>query len=344
VRLQASSLSSLHLLSNLIYLALVQYVMTERTLFDERNQLVAVERRVDDLLHSFANLGTVAQANGLDQELSKWSVVERQLSQDVEDFAAERLGLPRELLEQSVVDVAFARLMRDQTPEVTHLCLADAVDPAESLFEAIRVPREIVIHHQVRTLQVDALASSVGGDEDQDLRVVLEGGLGFAPFVSVESTVNRNDSLTAAKHAADAFDQVVQRVAMFREDDQLAAISVRVEHFRLLLQEGRELLPLGAQASADLRGHRFEVSQALDFRAELSERSGGRGLVDNALFELFGFGVGTISVLELFDVFLRNACHVRAREAGLRTLALSLLHPLFKAVAPARERVVNRIG
>ena len=52
------------------------------------------------------------------------------------------------------------------------LGLANTVDTAEALFDAIGVPRQIVIDHQVSTLKVDALARGVSGGQDLDFRIV----------------------------------------------------------------------------------------------------------------------------------------------------------------------------
>ena len=45
---------------------------------------------------------------------------------------------------------------------MTDLCLADPVDAAEALFQPVRVPRQVVVDHQVAALQVDAFAGGVG--------------------------------------------------------------------------------------------------------------------------------------------------------------------------------------
>ena len=51
--------------------------------------------------------------------------------------------------------------------------LADAVDAAEPLLDAVRVPRQVVVDHQVGGLQVEALAGGVGGH--QHLAVAVRG-------------------------------------------------------------------------------------------------------------------------------------------------------------------------
>ena len=48
------------------------------------------------------------------------------------------------------------------------------MDAAEALFEAVRIPRQVVVDHQVGVLEVDAFTGGVGGDEDADLGVGAE--------------------------------------------------------------------------------------------------------------------------------------------------------------------------
>ena len=74
------------------------------------------------------------------------------------------LALLLDLGEQLEEDHALAGAVGDQVPQVADLGLADAVDAAESLLDPVRVPRQVVVDHQVRALQVEALAGGVGGD------------------------------------------------------------------------------------------------------------------------------------------------------------------------------------
>ena len=48
------------------------------------------------------------------------------------------------------------------------------MDAAEALLQAVRVPGQVVVHHQVRDLEVHAFAGGVGGDEHDDLGVLPE--------------------------------------------------------------------------------------------------------------------------------------------------------------------------
>ena len=69
-----------------------------------------------------------------------------------------RLAGLLQLLQERAVDVALAGLLGDEVPEVADLGLADAVDAPEALLDAVRVPRQVVVHHQVGALQVDPFA------------------------------------------------------------------------------------------------------------------------------------------------------------------------------------------
>ena len=103
------------------------------------------------------------------------------------------------------------------------LGLADAVDAAEALLEAVGVPGQVVVDHQVGALEVDALAGGVGGQQDLHLGIVPEGFLRLHALLAAHAAVDRHDGLRAAEERRDAALQVVQRVAVLGEDDQLLA-------------------------------------------------------------------------------------------------------------------------
>ncbi len=184
-------------------------------------QLVAVERVFEDRRQAGANLGLIAVADRLDEQLAQGSPLELELAEHVEHLAAERLARLLELIQQLAIDVAFAGLFRHQVPQVAHLGLADAVDAAEPLLEAVGVPRQVVIDHQVGPLEVDALARGVRGEQHLHLGVVLERFLRLHPLLAAHSAVNDDHGLLAAEQRGDAGLQVVQGVPMLGEDDEL---------------------------------------------------------------------------------------------------------------------------
>ena len=79
--------------------------------------------------------------------------------------------------------------------------LADAVDAPKPLFDAVRVPRQIVIHHQVRALEVDAFACGVGREENLHLRIVPERLLRLHPLFAAHAAMNADDGLPCARGA-----------------------------------------------------------------------------------------------------------------------------------------------
>ena len=85
---------------------------------------------------------------------------------------AQRLAFFLQLLQQAEIDIAFAGFLGDEIPKVADLSLTDTVDTAKPLFEAIGVPRQVVIDHQIRSLEVDAFARGIGRYQDLDFFVV----------------------------------------------------------------------------------------------------------------------------------------------------------------------------
>jgi hypothetical protein len=70
------------------------------------------------------------------------------------------------------------------------LGLADAVDAAEALLQPVRVPRQVIIDHQVRALEVDAFAGRIVRDHDQHVLVVHEGLDHLAAILTADAAVN----------------------------------------------------------------------------------------------------------------------------------------------------------
>ena len=184
----------------------------------------------------------------------------------------ERLPFLLDFLQQPLINVAFPRFLGDQIPQVAHLGLADAVDSAESLFQPIRIPGQIVVHHQVRALEIDAFAGGVGGEQDLNVLVLLER---FLRLASAPRGPCRRGSVTSASARPSSERnrslEVVQRVAMLGEDDQLAAVAVGIEHLGVVLQAARELLPLlvGARRG-EPSGQCFEVPRESRFQPRSS--------------------------------------------------------------------------
>src|SRR5262249_39210489 len=134
--------------------------------FEQRLELRTIHRVGNRLGESGTHLGTLAIANRFDEQVTEGPTLKLEFAKHVENLTAEGLASLVELVEQGAVDVAFAGLFSHQVPEVTDLRLPDAVNTPEPLLQAIGVPRQVVVDHQVGTLQVDALARCIGGEQD----------------------------------------------------------------------------------------------------------------------------------------------------------------------------------
>ena len=101
------------------------------------------------------------------------------------------------------------------------MILADAVNSSEALLDAVGVPGQVVIHHEVGPLEVDAFASGVGGQQNLDVRIVPEGFLGGVAILTAHAAVDHGDGLLPTHQAGDPALQIVQGVPVFGEDNQL---------------------------------------------------------------------------------------------------------------------------
>ena len=89
----------------------------------------------------------------------------------------------------------------------------------------------------MRALQVDAFTCCVGGQQDENVLILFERLLSFGTFLAAHPSMNRDQRFRCAEECAEPLGQVVQRVAVLAEDDHLAAVAVRVEHFGLVLED-----------------------------------------------------------------------------------------------------------
>ena len=163
----------------------------------------------------------IAVADGVDQQLAQRPAFELHLAEDVENLAAERAARLRQLVEQSAIDVALTGLLSDQIPEMADFGLSDAVNAPEALLQSVRVPGQVVIDHQVGALEIDALARGVGRQQDLDFGIVPEGFLGPHAILPTHTAMDDDDGLRPPEQRPNPALEVVQRVAVLSEDDEL---------------------------------------------------------------------------------------------------------------------------
>ena len=105
----------------------------------------------------------------------------------------------------------------DEVECVAVVALADAVDTPEPLLQAGRVPRHVVIDHQVAELEVDALAGRLRRHAHLGLGAELL--LGLLPLVWIHPAMNFTSRIAPA---AKMLLHVVQGVAVLGEEQELA--------------------------------------------------------------------------------------------------------------------------
>src|SRR5690606_4421164 len=184
IRLQLARLGPVHLFLDGEQVLHAHGVVDQGVALDDVLEVGGIEGAVDDAVEAVAYVGAFAVADRLDQQVLERGALER-FAQDVEHLAAQRRALDFQLLEQALEHVAFAGSGGDHVPEVADLALADAVDAAEALLDAVRVPRQVVVDHEVGVLEVHALAGRVGGDQDQGVGILAEALLDPAALVAV---------------------------------------------------------------------------------------------------------------------------------------------------------------
>ena len=223
MRLEAAGLHALHVLADDGHGFGVHHVLRERVILHQLAYGLAVEGLLHVGVEAGLHGGVTAVAHGFDEQFAQGAVVERDLAEYVEDLASQRLLLLLQFFKEFFEDLAFAGLGGDEVPEPAVLGLSYAVDSAEALFEAIWVPRQVIVHHEMCPLEVEAFACGVRSDEDAHVLVLLEAFLHLAALVAEHSAVDDHHGFLTAEERANLAGEVAERVAVFREDDELFA-------------------------------------------------------------------------------------------------------------------------
>ncbi|GBD26511.1 hypothetical protein HRbin30_01843 [bacterium HR30] len=220
VRLKPPCLSALHILPDAAEPLRIDDLVHKGALLHETLDPGHVHCFVDDAAQPRSNLGLLPVPDSLNQQVAERPPLELELPQNIEHLATQSPTSLFKFPQQRVVDVTFAGLDGHQVPEVTGFGLPDAVDAAEALLDAVRVPRKIVIDHEVRPLEVDALAGGVGGYQDLDFGVVEKSFLGLLALFPAHAPVDRDHRPGPAEQGGDALHDVVQRVPVLGKNHE----------------------------------------------------------------------------------------------------------------------------
>ena len=210
------------------------------------------------------------------------------------------------------------------------------MDATEPLLEAVGVPRQVVVHHQVRALEVDAFTCRVRRQQHLHLGVVLERLLRLQPLLAPHPTVDDHHGVCAAEQGGDATLEIVQRVPVFGKQDQLlrgrwdgrrdsaVVIGRRPRQgarewrgAKQLAEQAREFAPLRIlSAATHASRQRLEPLQRDDFQLQFGNRAGGGGLIHDLFGDLLLLSAR--GVLQFVDVFLgERGKRVRHRKRHL---------------------------
>ena len=337
VRLQAVRLRALHFLADGHDAVDVHGVLGQRPFLEQGAQFASIQRAIHHLIEPRPRFGQVAVADGLDEQIAQAALVEGHLAEDVEHLAAQGAAFLLQLFKQALVDRALARLAGDEVPQMADLRLADAVDAAKALFQAVGVPGQVVVDHQVGALQVDALAGGVRGDEHAHVPVLLKQRFHAAALIAEHAAVDGDHQTVAAKERANFGGEVVERVAVFGKDNELFAAAVRRAQQGVVLQKGGKFVPLAIlPAPAHGVGHGFKAAQRSDLRLQFGNGGGGRCLVGHGLLLPFQFAGGQVVKIVQIVRQVKGFCAVR-RATALRFLRKARFQPL----APAAQGLID---
>ena len=167
-------LDALHFFANCHHLVDIHRVLGQRTFFQQFSKRIAVDGAIHHLIEFGTRFRRIAVANRFNEQFTQASIVKCHLAQNIEYLTAKRISFFFQLFKQSLIYCAFSCFLGNQIPEITNLRLSNSMDTAKTLLKPIRVPWQIIIDHQMRTLQVDAFACRIGRNQDAYILVLLK--------------------------------------------------------------------------------------------------------------------------------------------------------------------------
>jgi hypothetical protein len=210
---------------------------------------------------------------------------------------------------------------------------------------AVRVPRQVVVHHQIGDLEVDALTRRVSGHQDLNRRVDPEAVLDVPPIMALHAAVDRDDRFGTSQLGGDPVSDVGQGVLVLGEHDELAGSIPGPE--LVGTQQVAQLGPLGVGSRRPhLVCQTDELAQLDQLCFQLLRRRRSSGRVDHRVFEGFEFLVVVVvevKVLEIGDLHAFREIDDRHRPAARRQPSHILC--LFREpLQTAAQRVIDRRG
>ena len=172
--LELMSLHTFHFFTDSHHAMDIHGVLRQSPFSQQIPECFCVQRTVDNLIQLGAGFRKISVSYCFNQQITEAPVIEGHLTENVEHFAAESVAFLFKLLEQTLIYSTFARFLGNQVPQMADFRLSDTMNTPEALLQTVRIPGQIVVDHQVRTLQVDTFTGSIRGNQNPNVLVLLE--------------------------------------------------------------------------------------------------------------------------------------------------------------------------
>src|SRR5690606_9698467 len=153
MRLKTLRLGPLHLDPQLMHAGRRHGVVGQLSALKQIQEMLLIDRPVDGLEELGLHVLLLAVLDGLHQQVAQRRSF-KQFTQHVVNATAKGFPCGFQFLQQTRIDFALARVRSDEVPEMADLGLTDAVNSAEPLLDLVRVPRKVIVDHEVAALQV----------------------------------------------------------------------------------------------------------------------------------------------------------------------------------------------
>jgi hypothetical protein len=220
VRLQAAGFGALHIFADPVDLACVHGINGKGVVFKQILNLFAIQYMIQHRRQAGANLRLIPVSDCPDQQIPKWFALELELAENIENLAAKGLAGLLQLFQKPVIHIPFTGLFGHQVPQMAYFGLADAVDTAKTLLNAVGVPRQIVIDHKVGTLEIDALTRSIRGKQHIHHWVMFERFLRFHTILAAHTSMDHDHGFLAAQQCCNPELKIIQCIPMLGKKNQ----------------------------------------------------------------------------------------------------------------------------
>ena len=171
----------------------------------------------------------------------------KQVAKHIKNLALESCPCVIQLFQKTGIYLALARVLCHHVPQVTNLGLANPVDTTKPLLNLVGVPRQVIIDHQMTTLEVYTFAGSIIGDEHDQILVLHETADDFAAVFAKHPAMDEINGFGPSKASSYLVNEIQKRVFGLGKDNQLSTNAIAVNH-QVIIENAVELAPFGVLA------------------------------------------------------------------------------------------------